>query len=227
MIKHFLNKKKINVITNGIEDEAYADVEKEASDKIKKQVTAYGRYLIQIGRIYRIKNYETMIRALALLPKDVNYVIAGPVQDNDEYLGKLKSLIKELGLEKRVYFIGVVKGVDKYYLIKKAQMMVHMALWESYCNVVHEGLSQGKVCIVADNTALPLLIKNDVNGYCVETTDHEELAKKINYVLENKQTKKIIEMEKRNQEIGLLNSWEQVSQKLQAWNLHLMNGYDK
>jgi glycosyltransferase involved in cell wall biosynthesis len=106
-------------------------------------------------------------------------------------------------------------------------MMVHMALWESYCNVVHEGLSQGKVCIVADNTALPLLIKNDVNGYCVETTDHEELAKKINYVLENKQTKKIIEMEKRNQEIGLLNSWEQVSQKLQAWNLHLMNGYDK
>jgi glycosyltransferase involved in cell wall biosynthesis len=138
-----------------------------------------------------------VIRALALLPKDVNYVIAGPVQDNDEYLGKLKSLIKELGLEKRVYFIGVVKGVDKYYLIKKAQMMVHMALWESYCNVVHEGLSQGKVCIVADNTALPLLIKNDVNGYCVETTDHEELAKKINYVLENKQTKKIIEMEKR------------------------------
>jgi ribose 5-phosphate isomerase RpiB len=46
MIIHLLNKKKINVITNGIEDEAYEDVEKKASPKIKKQVAEYGRYLI-------------------------------------------------------------------------------------------------------------------------------------------------------------------------------------
>ncbi len=58
-------------------------------------------------------------------------------------------------------------------------MMVHMAIWESFCNVVHEGMSQGLVCIVADNTALPYLIKNGVHGWCVPTRDEKHYLKRL------------------------------------------------
>lgn len=214
MIKKGIKGELVSVIDNGIEDEAYKDVDRFASEEIKKHVKSFGRYLIQIGRIYKIKNYETTIQALALLPKDVNFVIAGPVQENDDYIEKINTLIKSLKLQDRVKFIGVVRGIDKYYLIKHAQMMVHMALWESYCNVVHEGLSQGLVCIVADNTALPYLVKDGVNGYCVKTHDFRGVSKRVDFVLKNKNSKFVKDVEERNRKFGLENSWANVSMKL-------------
>lgn len=206
----------IKVIDNGIEDEAYMDVDKLASLEIKKQVGKFGKYIIQVGRVYPIKNYETAIKALAEVPKDINYVIVGSTQDK-QYLNTLKDLIKRLRLGKRVFFTGVIKGVDKYYLIKHAQLMVHMALWESYCNVVHEGMSQGLVCVVADNTALPLLIKNGENGFLIETTDVEMLAEKINFILKNKNTDKIKKMQENSRIFGLKNSWRRVARKLEEY----------
>ena len=148
---------RVVTISNGVEDEAFMNVELLATPEIKERVRDWGTYILQVGRVYPIKNYETTIRAMTLVPKHIQYVIAGPVGDM-AYKNKLIELIHELGLDGRVHFAGVVRGVDKYYMIKKAAMMVHMALWESFCNVVHEGMSQGLVCIVANNTALPLLI---------------------------------------------------------------------
>lgn len=216
MIKKGLNPKKIAVIDNGIEDEAYLNLEEHVSDDFKEKVKNYGRYIIQVGRVYPIKNYETVIRAMVDLPKDIKYLIVGPIELNTNagYKKILDDLIIELGLQDRVVFTGVIKGAEKFYLMKQAQMMVHMALWESFCNVVHEGLSQGLVCIVANNTALPFLIKDQVNGYCIETKDYKEVANKINFVLENKDTPFIKDMEKRNREYGLKNSWKEVAERM-------------
>lgn len=214
IISYGVKKEIVTVIPNGVENEAYAPVERLASKEVKEKVALWGTYILQVGRVYPIKNYETTIKALPLIDKNVNYVIVGPedhVLGKDDYKQSLLKLAKELGVEKRVIFAGVFKGVDKYYVIKKAQMMVHMALWESFCNVVHEGLSQGLVCIVANNTALPYLIKNNVNGYCVTTKDFNKVAEKINFVLINKKGKIITDMEKRNRIYGLENSWEKVA----------------
>ena len=210
------------VIDNGLEDQAYQDVENMASSEIKEKVEGYGKYIIQVGRVYMIKNYETTINALVKLPEDLNYVIVGPVNDA-KYKQKLEELIISLELEKRVFFTGVVRGIDKYYLMKNAQMMVHMALWESYCNVIHEGMSQGLVCIVANNTALPYLIKNNINGYCVNTTDSDEVAKKIAFVMENKNTPMIQEMIQANIEFGLKNSWREVAGKMDEFYNNSLN----
>ena len=220
MVEMGVNPKKIRVITNGLENDAFKDIEKLASSDVKKKVKSYGKYLIQIGRVYPIKNYETVIKSLVQLPAEVKYLIVGEEEKNNHYSGYKQQLIdlaRSLGVEKRVIFTGQVRGVDKYYLIKHAQLMVHMALWESFCNVVHEGMSQGLVCVVANNTALPLLIKDGVNGYCVETMDSDMLAKKINYVLEHKKSTKIKQIERLNQKLGLEVSWVQVAGKMDAF----------
>lgn len=222
----------ISVITNGIENEAFANLGKLVSPEMKEKVEGFGRYIIQIGRIYMIKNYETAIKALRYVPADVKFVIAGAADKNPsykkiDYMDTLKKLIKELGLRDRVIFVGVVRGVDKYYLVKKAQMMVHMALWESYCNVVHEGMSQGLPCIVANNTALPLLIKDGVNGYTVATLDDKTLAKRINDVLENKNKKVIKDMAALNKQITRENSWENVAGKVDRLYTKLLSAKGK
>lgn len=219
---------KVVTISNGLEDEAYADVDRLASPEVRQLAKNLGRYIIQVGRVYPIKNLETTIRAMAKLPKDVKYLVVGPIETGHKYgtyKRELEKLIADLGLEDRVIFQGVVKGIDKYYLIKHAQMMVHMAIWESYCNVVHEGLSQGKVCIVANNTALPLLIKDGVNGFCVATKDDQALAEKINFVLDNKNQPIITDMETGNREIGLKDSWTEVAGRMEQMYNEVLKNY--
>lgn len=216
MILHLIRDRKIEVISNGVENEAYEDIDKESTTNIKATVKSLGRYILQIGRVYGIKNYETTIRALPLIDKDTTFVIVGPIADQKYYESLLK-LTKECGVEDRVKFWGVIRGIDKYYLIKHAQLMVHMAIWESFCNAVHEGMSQGLVCIVANNTALPFLIKDKVNGYCVETHNSNLLAEKIMHVIHNENTKAIKEMKLRNREFGLKHSWRGVSEMMDAF----------
>ncbi len=214
---------RIITISNGIEDEAYGDVEGQASEEIKRRVSGFGRYVIQIGRIYMIKNYEAVVRAFLRLPADLKFVIVGPVGDR-AYETNLKRMIAELGLADRVIFMGVVRGVDKYYLIKKAEMMAHMALWESYCNVVHEGLSQGLVCIVSNVYALPYLVKDGVNGYCLNPHDDRALAEKISFVLEHKNDSAIVEMKKRNRAYGLADSWRSVASRMEDFYKNAVAG---
>ncbi len=225
MSKWGLSKKLLLTISNGVEKEAYMDIDKLASDEIKEKVKRWGKYLTQIGRVYPIKNYETDIKAMYYLPKDINLVIVGPISDRN-YKQELDELIVKLGLQHRVFFAGVLKGVDKYYFIKNAQMMIHMALWESFCNVVHEGLSQGLVCIVANNTALPFLVKHGINGYHIETKDHVGLAKQIMQVMKNKDSEFIKEMKKRNREFGLEHSWMNVAERMDEWYKSLLGTQD-
>jgi glycosyltransferase involved in cell wall biosynthesis len=213
MVKKGLTPDLVEVIDNGIEDQAYGDVEAQASDEIKQKVAALGTYIIQVGRIYPIKNYETTIQALPLIPSHIKFVIVGPVADNN-YQKQLMQQAADLGVADRLVFFGVVRGSDKYYLIKKARMMVHMALWESFCNVVHEGLSQGLICLVADNTALPFLVKDGVNGFCLPTKDYKQLAEKISYVDAHMNDKEFIDMKARNREYGLENSWRKVAARM-------------
>lgn len=207
-----VNKNILHVISNGIEDEAYLDLEKEASPEIKKMVKGLKPYVIQIGRIYPIKNYETSIRALSQIP-DINYVIAGPVGD-ENYFTKIKKLAEELGMADRIHFVGVIRGADKYYLIKNAQLMVHMAIWESFCNVVHEGMSQGLVCVVANNTALTYLVKDKINGFLVDTYNVDQLYSTLKKVLDNHDSKEMNKIKETNRTFGLSTSWASTAGKM-------------
>lgn len=215
-----VHKKIIHTISNGIEAEAYMDLEKEASPEVKKLVTEVSPYVIQIGRIYPIKNYETTIKALSKIP-DINYVIAGPVGDED-YFTKIKKLAAELGMSKRIHFIGVIRGVDKYYLIKNAKLMVHMAIWESFCNVVHEGMSQGLVCVVANNTALKYLVKEKTNGYLVETYDVDGLYNTVKNVLTGYASLAMKTIRETNRRFGLATSWESTALKMNELYLNMV-----
>ena len=200
-------------IANGLEDEAFDEDDSQVSPAIKKLVKSWGRYIFGDARIYSIKNQETIIKALPFTPSNIKFVNIGAVEKKD-YPEKLVKLAKQLHVEDRVIFPGIVRGADKYYLYRQALMFVHMAKWESFCNVVHQAISQGLVCIVANNTALPLLVKNKINGYLVPTYDYKTLAKRINYVLTNLDSDEIKTIRANNRRDGLRNSWRNTAERV-------------
>ncbi len=210
----------IQLISNGIEDQAFKDNDKEISSEFAKKIKSYGKYIIQIGRIHAIKNFETVIKALPKIPSDITFIIAGPVGTED-YKLQLEKLIDSLHLNDRVKFVGVVRGAEKFALIKHAQLMVHMAIWESYCNVVHEGMSQGLVCIVSNITALPLLVKDGVNGFCLPPKDYAAVAKKITFILDKKNEKLKNTIERRNSDEVRSHSWSKVALRMNDWYTQL------
>lgn len=214
MIDYGILKNKIVTIENGLEDEAFGDIDTLASNKVKDIVRKYKNYCIQIGRIYPIKNYETAIRAIAQLSTKIYFFIVGPKQDDDSYQLHLESLANSLGIGDRVFFMGVFSGYDKYYLIRHAKFMVHMARWESFCNVVHEGMSQGLPILAANNTALPLLIKNFKNGFCIDTYDVPRLTDAMKYVLDEKNSNEILQIAQTNIGFGKHHSWKSVALRI-------------
>ncbi len=181
IVSYGVQKNLVYVVPNGVSTEH----NQKKPDKIfMDRINKIGKYFVQIGRIHPIKNQETAIYALSLIPKDISFVIAGPVQDQ-KYLKYLNDLIDKLRLKKRVHFVGVVRGAEKIYLLKKASLMVHLALWENFCNVINEALDVKLFCIVANNTNLPNLIKSGQNGYAVETKNYRELAHSIQHFFVN------------------------------------------
>ncbi len=169
-----IKSSQIILIPNGLDTVARRPL-RLISAQVRQIVRRHSPYLLSIGRLAPIKNYETTIKALAATPGPLKLLIVGPSQDQ-AYVDSLYSLAKRLRVAQRLVFLGVVRGEDKYYLIKHSLAFVHLARWESFCNVVYEAQSLGQLCIVADNTALHSLVRHDVTGLLTPTFDHRQLS---------------------------------------------------
>lgn len=125
--------------------------------------------------------------------------------------------MKKLSLDKRVIFLGKVSIFEKYYFLKNAQMMVHMSTAEGFGIAVLEGMSQGLPCIVSNSTALPYLVKDKINGFCIDPKNHKLLAEKIKFILDSKNKKVIRKIRKANLTITKNRTWEDVALKVEEF----------
>lgn len=218
MVKSGIRRDLIKLIRNGTQEEAFLDNEKKVSAAFKKMVKDAMPYVIQIGRIHPIKNYETSLKVLKRLDGNTKLVIVGSVENKD-YFKSLQNLVKELKVTSRVIFLHGLSEAEKYYALRHAEAMLHLSRHEGYCIAVHEGMSQGLVCIVSNTTALPELIADGVNGYCLSPDDVEAISEKLSYILKNKGSKKIRAIEKNNVAFARNTTWEQVSDKVEDFYL--------
>lgn len=219
-VKSGVRPEIVETIPNGIEREVSSDIEGLASENARRLVRELGQYVIQVGRIHPIKNQLTTIRAVAAVP-GVVFAIAGPVTDQ-AYKKLLDEEIERLGVADRIRFLGVVDGVDKYYLLRHSVANTHMASWESYCNAVHESMSQGCVCIVAKDTALEELVKDGVNGYVVPVEDADQVAEKIRFVMDRKGSDLIEAMRKRNIAFTAGHSWDDLARRVEKFYTRIL-----
>lgn len=220
LINHGIKPELIYVIRNGLEPEAFTPTETKVSTKIKSFINNLGDYIIQVGRIQKIKNQETAISALSLLPNNIKLLLVGP-NHSLEYRTKLEKMITDLRLENRVVFAGVIRGVDKYYLIRHARCMVHLSKLEGFCNAVHEGMSQGIPCVVSSGSALEELIEDGKNGFVVRPNDYRKTAEKIHFILNPKNQKIVNKFKYLNVKITRENSWENTAKKVDKLYLSL------
>lgn len=168
--------KKINVISNGIDLHQFSPKEDDETLRKKYNIPA-GRILLYTGRIDKEKNLDTVIRALAQLPRDfpIHFVAIG----KGTYQDNLTTLIKKLGVTDKVTFTGFVPDEDFPYLLATAYCFISPGIAELQSISTMEAMANGLPVLAANAVALPELVHNDVNGFLFEPYDEVSLAADI------------------------------------------------
>ncbi len=113
------------------------------------------RYVLSVGRIAEKKNLSVAVRAVAQLPerhRDVKLVIAGGDEAGER--DKLERLASDLGVSRRVRFVGTVVGEDKWTWYRDAVGFVLPSHDENFGVVVVEAVGAGVPVVVSPRVAL-------------------------------------------------------------------------
>ncbi|WP_413701775.1 glycosyltransferase [Psychromonas sp. KJ10-10] len=100
----------ITVIRNGIDSEYFIPGNSDsARDRLKLPNNV--KIIGCSGRLEKVKGQAILIEALAKLPNDTHLALAGSGSMEE----KLKQLVSEPGLQKRVHFLGHIDSMPEFY----------------------------------------------------------------------------------------------------------------
>jgi glycosyltransferase involved in cell wall biosynthesis len=143
------------------------------------------------GRLIREKGVHLLMESFAEFgrhSKNSSLLIVG----DGEEMENLRSLARELGIEKRTRFVGFVhrKRIPEYMQACDAVVLPSEA--EGFSSVVLESMAMGKVFVGTEVGGVPEMIENWKNGVRIKTDDEKDLANAFKRLYEDKKLMKKI-----------------------------------
>lgn len=173
------------VISNPIDLKNFFPAATEEKGRLKKEFFLSASTVIYAGRLAAEKRLEVLLRAIALVKKeipDVNLAIVG----HGEPRASLEELAGELGLERSVKFLGTVDKITLNKLYQAAEIFAIASPAESQCLSMMQAMAAGLPVVGVRAGGLDEYIDAD-NGFKAEPGDFRALAEKIILLLENPQ----------------------------------------
>lgn len=133
-----------------------------------------------VGRMTNWKGIETLLLALSRMPD----VAASFVGDGPEY-PYLYGLAKQLRLTQRTRFLGRLSADQVQHLIKKADALVLVSLYEGLSHTLLEACALGCPCIASDVGGNAEIITSGVDGLLVPPQDVAALCAAIRRLKED------------------------------------------
>ncbi len=145
---------------------------------------------IFIGRVMKIKGIDEYLEAAKQIKEkhsNVNFYVAGFIEEE-----KYKTIIEEYNSKGIIKYIGFQKDIKSW--IEKCHCTVLPSHGgEGVPNVLLESSAMGRVCIASDINGSKDVIDNNKTGYLFEVRKSDELANRIESIL-NKKYSEIIQM---------------------------------
>jgi glycosyltransferase involved in cell wall biosynthesis len=196
--KHYkINDEKIEVIARGVDLEKFnfENLDKSFIDEFKTKFNLNNKLILTtIGRITPLKDFETFIKAIAILKeKNLNIkalIVGGVRKDKEDYFFKLRNLVKSLKVENEVIFCGSQSKMAEIYHLSDV-VISSSKKPESFGRSVAEALSLNTPVIATNHGGVKDIIINGVNGYFYEVANANELSEKISKI-------KILKIDSRN-----------------------------
>jgi len=146
--------------------------------------------LLSVGRLVKKKGFEYCIRAISEIVKQgitVRYRIVG---DGVEY-DSLRDIITKCNVEKYVSILGWKNHDDVLRMIRENDILIVPSITtdegdkEGIPNVLKEAMALGVPVITTTHSGIPELVIDNETGFLVPERNHNDIASRIQYIIEN------------------------------------------
>ena len=130
-------------------------------------------YVLVLSRVHPKKNLEALIRAFVQTSSRDGFqhwrlVIAG--SGDPEYVSSLEQLVRDLGAERRINFVGWAEGDSKHELICRASVFAIASFHENFGVSVLEALASGVPAVISRRVELSGAVDAAGAGWIVDTS---------------------------------------------------------
>lgn len=174
---------RIVVIPNGLRLEEYDVLPARGRFREQHGIAADAPLVLFVGKITPRKGVDVLIRAIGVLPRAVQLVVAGSFQMPEE---PLHTLAGELGVADRVRFVGLLTGVDKLAAYVDADTVAYPSQHEIFGLVPFEGLLCGTPAVVCDDSGCGEVLRAAGGGLTVRYGEVAALASALAALLDDR-----------------------------------------
>jgi glycosyltransferase involved in cell wall biosynthesis len=161
---------KILVLPNGVEVEEWRPDAPERS-AVRRELGLEDEFLwLAAGRLEPVKDYPTLLAAMAKVPEPTRLLIAGSGPLKDELLG----LSARLGLERRVRFLGFEPDLRRW--MRTADGFVLSSRWEGLPMGLLEAAACSLPAVATDGAGTSEVLVDGQSGWLTQAGDSAALA---------------------------------------------------
>lgn len=180
-IDNGVDSNNVFYVGNGYDSNKYFSIAKEKARELLN-LPQNIKLVLHISRLYKEKGQEHLIRAMADITKKRKNCICY-IGGNGPEKEKLKTQIKELGIQDSTYLMGLIPDDKMCLWMNACDVFVLPSLSESFGIVQIEAMACGKPVVATYNGGSEEIITSEDYGFLVEPSNSQELADKIEIAL--------------------------------------------
>jgi glycosyltransferase involved in cell wall biosynthesis len=172
---------KIWVIPNGVEPQKF-NFNFDSLEFRRNYAEDNEKIIFYVGRHVFEKGIHLLVEAARGIVKSYNnskFVIAGTGPMTEE----LKNRVRDMGIEKKVLFVGYMNDEDRDKLYKVADVAVFPSLYEPFGIVALEAMAAGCPVVVSNTGGLGEIIEHKVNGLKSINGSSESITDNVSQLL--------------------------------------------
>lgn len=185
MVEHYgLQEDEITVIHRGVDLSQFkpdAVNHRRVMQMLEKLKIPEDKQMILLpGRFARWKGHEILLRALEHIPKEEFFcLMVGDYGRNLSYRKELERLVRHLGLEGSVRFVGHMVDMPALYAVSNIVVSASTSQPEAFGRISIEGQAMGKLVVATNHGGSCETIIDGKTGWLVEPGDVEGLSSAI------------------------------------------------
>jgi len=135
-----------------------------------------------VGRLFRYKGIQHVIRAVSILRRDMGVDVLLKVAGEGPRMAELRALAADLGVGGQVLFHGWVQDMSAFY--RTSDVVVHVAESESFGNVVAEAMAHARPVLVSAALLKSLPFIRPGGNVLVTTGTAADIAQRLTRALQ-------------------------------------------
>jgi len=181
LAKYFLSH-LINIVPNPVGNQLL-NVTKTSGKLNQSQSIPDEINIVAMSRLVSGKGFEDVITGVSQLGSNYRLLIAG----DGPLLNQLKSQVDQLGLNKRVDFLGWLNAEEKVSLLCQSDVFCLPSKNDSFGMVYIEAMACGIPVVALNYGAIPDVVTHDISGVLCETNTSASIAEGIEKAIKNRE----------------------------------------